>query len=106
MVYRLILDIDVVHFVFARRPAERRLLIRVFEALAADPYRYGDFQERDAEQRLTEVLRVGKYLITYWADHAEEGAQLSRQVAAAVASMISQQVTSEEVDRPKVEAAR
>ncbi|MBA3832660.1 MAG: hypothetical protein H0X34_12370 [Chthoniobacterales bacterium] len=76
--YRLVLESAVLHFVLARRLAERRFIIRTFDALAADPYRHGDYQEKTSAGREMEVILIGKYIITYWADHAVKELRIVR----------------------------
>jgi hypothetical protein len=76
--YRLVLESNVLHFVLSRRLAERRFLIQTFDALATDPYRHGDFREATDEGRAMEVLLMGKFLITYWADHAVKELRIVR----------------------------
>lgn len=78
MEYRLLIELDVLHFVLSRPVAERRFLIRMFEVLASDPYRRGDLHERTADGQMAQVLVIGKYLITYWADHAVKELRIIR----------------------------
>ena len=53
-------------------------MVRAFELLASDPYRPGDYREKDAEGRDMEVILVGKFLLTYWADHAVKELRIVR----------------------------
>jgi hypothetical protein len=38
--------------------------------LAADPHARGDFVEQDEVGRTVQVKIVGRFAITFWADHA------------------------------------
>ena len=49
---------------------ERNRLLRLLHELGQDPYRGGDFSERDLSRRNAEVLIFRQYAISYWADHA------------------------------------
>jgi len=37
-------------------------------SLAGDPYKPGDFTDKDATLRLGQIKIVGQYAITYWVD--------------------------------------
>ena len=50
----------------SKRRQER--LTRLIYQLADDPFRQGDYQSRDHTNRVLENLRLGSYIITYWAD--------------------------------------
>lgn len=65
-------------FALATRAAQRRSLSAFFRSLAEDPYQRGDFQEMDADGRETQVVLRGRFLITYWTDHAVEEVRISR----------------------------
>ena len=49
---------------------ERDALLRLFSALCTDPHRRGDYVQMTAVGRQLEVIRSGKWLLTFWADHA------------------------------------
>lgn len=53
----------------ASRSVQRQLAV-VLDEVKGEPFRPGDLQERDAQERLNEVLVVGDWLVTYWPDHA------------------------------------
>jgi hypothetical protein len=44
--------------------------LKFLEALADDPSKRGDYQERDDVGRAVQIKVVGKFALTYWADHA------------------------------------
>lgn len=56
-------------FALASRSDQHRLAA-IFDGVKAAPFRRGDFQERDAQGRINEVLVIGNWLVTYWSDHA------------------------------------
>lgn len=48
---------------------DRDAILRFLDDLASDPSRNGDFEERDNAGRAVQVKIVGKFALTYWADH-------------------------------------
>ncbi len=46
-------------------PAEQQIITRLFEELAEDPYRAGDYSERDAIGRPVQVLITGSRAICF-----------------------------------------
>jgi hypothetical protein len=70
MAYEVYLRREVFEFLRQCRAQEREQLLTVFRALARDPYRRGDFTQRDRSGRELEVLIVRRYAILYWPDHA------------------------------------
>jgi hypothetical protein len=38
-------------------------------SLADDPNISGDFSEKDGSGRIVQVKMIGRYALTYWADH-------------------------------------
>lgn len=49
---------------------ERHRLRAILDDLAIDPFRSGDFQQRDIAGRRHEVVVFGDWLVTFWVDHA------------------------------------
>ena len=49
---------------------ERRQLLGFFDRLAANPFMESDWTVDDSTGRTHYRLPVGRYLLTYWADHA------------------------------------
>lgn len=70
MEYEVYLRREVFEFLRQCRNDERGLLLTLFHALGKDPYRRGDFAERNGTGRDIEVLVFRRYAILYWADHA------------------------------------
>jgi hypothetical protein len=54
----------------ATRGAEIRRLLGRLDEVKAEPFRRGDFEQRDASGRINEVVLLGNWLVTYWSDHA------------------------------------
>ncbi|MDA1272831.1 MAG: hypothetical protein O2960_02090 [Verrucomicrobia bacterium] len=50
------------------RQREREELLRIFQSLAKEPFRRGDFVQKAASGREMQVKRFGHWLITYWPD--------------------------------------
>jgi hypothetical protein len=44
--------------------------MKFIRSLAANPNATGDFAERDNASRTVQVKVVGRYAVTFWADHA------------------------------------
>jgi mRNA-degrading endonuclease RelE of RelBE toxin-antitoxin system len=53
-----------------RSAAQREPLMKFVRSLADNPNATGDFTERDNTGRTIQVKVVGRYAVTYWADHA------------------------------------
>lgn len=51
-----------------RRDGEH--LLGLLQQLGRDPFRRGDFSERDLSGREIEVLIVRRYAVLFWTDHA------------------------------------
>ena len=48
----------------------RQRLLNFIRSLADNPNTPGDFSETDGVGRLVQVKLVGRYALTFWADHA------------------------------------
>ena len=70
MAYEVILHGQAWHLLAATQGATRRRLLAVLDQVAAEPFRVGDLQQRDPAGRINEVVLIGDWLVTYWADHA------------------------------------
>ena len=51
------------------KPAWRDQVFKFLESLAGDPFKAGDYTERDPSDRILQVKVVGPWAIVYWADH-------------------------------------
>jgi hypothetical protein len=49
---------------------EREHLLRIFQSIASAPYQEGDCVRPTASGRDLQVKRYGKWLLTFWRDHA------------------------------------
>ena len=70
MDYEVYLRTEAFEFLRHRRGDERNRLLRLLHELGRDPYRRGDFAERELSGREIQVLIFLRYAISYWADHA------------------------------------
>lgn len=48
----------------------RELVMRFIRSLADNPNALGDFKETDNAGRIVQVKIIGRYAVTFWADHA------------------------------------
>ena len=53
-----------------RSGSQHRMVMRFITALAENPFVTGDFSEKDGAGRTVQVKVVGRFAITFWADHA------------------------------------
>jgi len=51
-------------------PRERALILAFLDQLQFNPNRPGDYEETDSVGRRIQIKIIGKYALTYWADHA------------------------------------
>jgi hypothetical protein len=68
--YRVFIAAEVIAFLRACPRREQRVITRLFEELAKDPYRAGDYVEPDLIGRPVQVLIMGSRAVCFWADHA------------------------------------
>jgi hypothetical protein len=71
-VYEAILHGQAWHTLAATQGATRRRLLAVLDVIAAEPFRVGDLQQLEAGGRIHEVVLIGDWLVTYWADHTAQ----------------------------------
>ena len=48
----------------------RNRMLSFLDSLCADPFQKGDYEERDETDRPVQIKVIGKYALTFWADHA------------------------------------
>jgi hypothetical protein len=53
-----------------RAGRHRQTVMDFIRSLASDPFKTGDFSEKDETGRTVWVKVIGRNAITYWADHA------------------------------------
>lgn len=68
--YALVLSAAAAMKLAAASRSEQRKLAAILDAMKLSPFEKGDLRERDTQGRANEVLVVGDWLVTYWADHA------------------------------------
>jgi len=68
--YHVFIAADVVSNLKACRRQEQLLITRLFDELANNPFRSGDYVERDEIGRPMQVLIIGRQAVFFWADHA------------------------------------
>ena len=67
--YRVFIAAEVIAFLRTCPRRERLLITRLFEELADDPFRAGDYVERDDIGRPIQVKIIGRYAVFFWSDH-------------------------------------
>jgi hypothetical protein len=70
MDYEVYLRTEAFEFLRHRHSDERNRLLKLFHQLGRDPYRQGDFSERDLSGGEVQILIFQRCAIAYWADHA------------------------------------
>ena len=68
--YDYSLDRSAVTVLAASSAREQRLLLAAFDQLAQHPHTRGDYSYTDSDGRTNEVLDLGGFIVTFWADHA------------------------------------
>ena len=63
---------EIYHTLRAVRESNREQILRFLELLADDPFRKGDYAERDSTGRQFQIKVIGKFALYYWPDHAEK----------------------------------
>ena len=75
--YRVLVCIEILQIQQPSRQ-ERDLILRFLESLESRPSRKGDYEEMDAVGRPVQIKVIGKYALTYWADHAVKEVKVTR----------------------------
>ena len=68
---RLLIDIEVLEFLRTLRRREQEDLLKRFRQIAASPFQFSDFVERDSSGRRVDVHVSGKFAIKFWDDFAD-----------------------------------
>jgi mRNA-degrading endonuclease RelE of RelBE toxin-antitoxin system len=66
--YKVYLHLDLLERVPARGE-QRKLIMDFIRSLAGDPHATGDYTDLDESQRTRQIRIIGRYAVTYWADH-------------------------------------
>ena len=48
---------------------DRQKILSFLESLCGNPFQKGDYEERDDADRPVQIKIIGKYALTFWADH-------------------------------------
>jgi hypothetical protein len=64
------LSAEAVTFVISLSKSRQRIVLEIAERIAEHPTKISDYRTKDAVGRDIDNLRVGKYIFTYWVDHA------------------------------------
>jgi hypothetical protein len=48
---------------------DRQKILSFLDSLCGNPFQKGDYEERDEVDRPVQIKIVGKYALTFWADH-------------------------------------
>ncbi len=75
--YRVLVCIEVLQL---QKPSrrDRDLMLRFLERLGNDPFAKGDYEEKDEVGRPVQIRVIGKYALTYWADHAVKEVKITK----------------------------
>lgn len=76
--WEVVIHEPTVRMLLACRQRDRENVLTFLGGLAIHPERRGDFTERDASDRILQVGRTGRWLITYWSDHAVKEIRIVR----------------------------
>ncbi len=68
--YRVFLAKEIVAQLRGCKRSERHLITNVFDQLADNPYRRGDYTDKDDIGRDIQVIVVGRHALYFWSDHA------------------------------------
>jgi hypothetical protein len=68
--YRVLIAKEVIASLGNCSRREKLLITRLFDQLADDPYRAGDYVERDEIGRPIQIAVIGRFALWFWSDHA------------------------------------
>ena len=54
------------------------MIIKFLEGLGSNPYGKGDYEEHDSVGRPIQIKVIGKYALTFWADHAVKEVKVTK----------------------------
>ena len=75
--YKVLISIEVLQL---QRPvrSERDKILSFLESLSNDPFKLGDYEERDDIGHSVQIKIIGDHALTYWADHAVKEVKVVR----------------------------
>jgi hypothetical protein len=68
--YRVFIAAEVIATLRSRPRREQRAITELFDELAQDPFRPGDYAEQDEIGRPIQVVITASSAVCFWADHA------------------------------------
>ena len=68
--YRVFIAAEVIATLRTYRRREQQAITRLFDELAQDPFRPGDYAEQDEIGRPMQVVITGSSAVCFWTDHA------------------------------------
>ncbi|HOC54447.1 MAG TPA: hypothetical protein PKI20_02360 [Verrucomicrobiota bacterium] len=68
--YRVFIAAEVIATLRGHPRREQQIITRLFDELAQDPSRPGDYAEQDEIGRPIQVAVIGNAAVCYWVDHA------------------------------------
>jgi hypothetical protein len=68
--YSLVLHEEAARRIVNASRTEQRQLSVILDGLKLAPFRKGDLQELDVNDRVNEIMVIGDWLVTIWVDHA------------------------------------
>ena len=66
--YSVFVHLDLFEVV-PKRGTKRQRVLEFIRSLADDPFKPGDFTDRDSALQTRQIKVIGDFAITYWADH-------------------------------------
>jgi hypothetical protein len=78
MLFRLLIDFDIVEFTRQLSPRQRQRLYAHFRKIQEFPGHYSDFIENDPEGRRIDISFFEDLLIGYWTDTADRHVKILR----------------------------
>jgi mRNA-degrading endonuclease RelE of RelBE toxin-antitoxin system len=67
--YRVFIAAEVIQTLRSCPRREQLIITRLFEELSENPFRKGDYVEKDEIGRPVQVVIVGRRAVCFWADH-------------------------------------
>ena len=68
--YRVFIAAEVIATLRKCAKKEQQIITRLFDELAQEPFRPGDYAEQDEIGRPIQVIITGSSAVCFWADHA------------------------------------
>ncbi len=57
---------------------DRQQILSFIDSLRIDPFQPGDYSETDHNGRMINLKIIGKYALTFWADHAVKEVKITK----------------------------